>query len=161
MNSRHRVQMKPGREGVCRGAGFIEVIGDQREPCAGRTGRSSAPVSVSSAMRSLRNSLSGIVVPVEARRWTFLSNHGHVLVCLAVDPDSRLRDIAERVGITERATQQIVRDLEQAGYVVKERMGRRNRYVVVRSRRLRHPLEHQVRIGELTDLIITHAASPD
>jgi DNA-binding IclR family transcriptional regulator len=93
---------------------------------------------------------------VAERRWTFLSNHGHVLVCLASDPELRLRDVAERVGITERAAQQIVRDLEQAGYVVKERVGRRNRYKVVRSRRLRHPLEDQVRIGELTDLVVAH-----
>jgi predicted transcriptional regulator len=96
------------------------------------------------------------VLVIEVRRWTFLSNHGHVLVCLARDPEVRLRDVAERVGITERAAQQIVRDLEQAGYVVKERVGRRNRYVVVRSGRLRHPLEHQVRIGELTDLVVAH-----
>lgn len=106
-----------------------------------------------------RNDSSGIVVKVDERRWTFLSNHGHVLVCLAGDPESRLRDVAERVGITERAAQQIVRDLEVAGYVVKERVGRRNRYVVVRSRRLRHRLEHQVRIGELVDLVVDHDGS--
>lgn len=93
---------------------------------------------------------------MEERRWTFLSNHGHVLVCLAKDPELRLRDVAEWVGITERAAQHIVRDLELEGYVVKERVGRRNRYAVVRSARLRHRLEDQVRIGELLDLVIAH-----
>lgn len=88
--------------------------------------------------------------------WTFLSNHGHVLVCLAADADVRLRDVAEQVGITERAAQQIVRDLEEAGYVVKERVGRRNHYAVVRSRTLRHPLEQQVRIGDFVDLVTSH-----
>ncbi|WSY28177.1 winged helix-turn-helix transcriptional regulator [Kribbella sp. NBC_00889] len=83
------------------------------------------------------------------------------MVCLAADPQVRLRDVAERVGITERAAQGIVRDLEQAGYVVKERVGRRNRYLVVRSRPLRHPLEHQVRIGELADLIVDHDRTQD
>ncbi len=62
------------------------------------------------------------------RQWTFLSNHGHVLVCLARDPDSRLRDVASRVGITERAVQKILGDLEAAGIVRRERHGRRNRY---------------------------------
>lgn len=93
---------------------------------------------------------------VQSSGWTFLSNHGHVLVCVAADADVRLRDVAEQVGITERAAQQIVRDLEQAGYVVKERVGRRNHYAVVRSRTLRHPLEQQVRIGELVDLVTSH-----
>lgn len=107
-------------------------------------------------MRPDRKLFSGNIARVEGREWTFLSNHGHVLVCLAGDSEARLRDVAERVGITERAVQQIVRDLELAGYVEKERVGRRNRYKVVRSRPLRHPLEHQVRIGELTDLIVNH-----
>ena len=70
-----------------------------------------------------------------AHGWTFLTNHGHVLVCLAATPDARLRDVAERVGITERAVQQIVRELEQSGYVVKQRVGRRNNYTVVRAGR--------------------------
>lgn len=87
------------------------------------------------------------------RDWTFLSNHGHVLVALAVDPDARMRDMAERVGITERAVQMIVRDLEDAGYVHKQRVGRRNSYTVSRRMRLRHPLEQDVRIGDLLDLV--------
>jgi predicted transcriptional regulator len=90
-----------------------------------------------------------------AHGWTFLTNHGHVLVCLAATPDARLRDVAERVGITERAVQQIVRELEQSGYVVKQRVGRRNNYTVIRTGRFRHPLESGTAVGEFIDLVLT------
>ena len=73
--------------------------------------------------------------------WTFLTNHGHVLVAVARDPDARLREIAAAVGITERAAQLIVSDLEASGYLAKERVGRRNRYVLHPGRPLRHPAE--------------------
>ena len=85
--------------------------------------------------------------------WTFLSNHGHVLVCLHRTPDARLRDVAEQVGITERAAQQIVADLEAAGYLERSRVGRRNRYAVHVTGRLRHPLEAGVRVGDLLNLV--------
>jgi predicted ArsR family transcriptional regulator len=85
--------------------------------------------------------------------WTFLSNHGHVLVSLAVDPDARVRDIADRVGITDRAVQMIVADLEAAGYVERHRVGRRNRYTVVPGGHLRHPLEQHVRVADLLALV--------
>lgn len=88
------------------------------------------------------------------RRWTFLSNHGHVMVCLARNPDMRLRDIAEAVGITERSAQAIVNELEEAGYVVKERQGRRNHYRLHHERPLRHPLEEHRAVGELLALIV-------
>ena len=91
--------------------------------------------------------------------WTFMSNHGHVLVCLATDPDARLRDVAQRVGITERAVQHIVRDLEAAGYVAKERIGRRNHYSVARAARFRHPVERGLRVGEFVDLVSAGASS--
>jgi len=86
--------------------------------------------------------------------WTFLSNHGHVLVSLAADPEARMRDIAERVGITERAVQMIVGDLEDAGYVLRERVGRRNRYTVVPHGHFRHPLEEHVRVGDFLGLVV-------
>lgn len=85
--------------------------------------------------------------------WTFLSNHGHVLVCIAANPDARLRDIAEAVGITERAVFGIVRDLEQAGYVERAREGRRNHYLVHTGQPLRHPLEGGHVIGDLLEAI--------
>lgn len=81
--------------------------------------------------------------------WTFLTNHAHVLVCIAEDPDVRGRDIAVRVGITERAAQAIVADLANEGYVTRTRVGRRNRYEVNPDARLRHPLEHDHTVGEL------------
>lgn len=86
--------------------------------------------------------------------WTFLSNHGHVLVSLARDPDSRMRDVAQAVGITERAVQQIVRDLVGQGYLVKEKVGRRNKYAVVRRAHFRHDLEADVDLGAFLDLVV-------
>lgn len=81
--------------------------------------------------------------------WTFLTNHAHVLVCIAEEPDIRGRDIATRVGITERAAQAIVADLVNEGYVVRTKHGRRNHYQVNPEAPLRHPLEEDHTIGEL------------
>jgi DNA-binding MarR family transcriptional regulator len=85
--------------------------------------------------------------------WTFLTNHAHVLLCIAVDPEVRLRDVAVRVGITERAVQRIVTDLEEAGYLHREREGRRNRYTVAREQPLRHPIERHRRVAALISLV--------
>lgn len=85
--------------------------------------------------------------------WTFLTNHAHVLVCLARDPGTRLREVALAVGITERAVQNIVADLEEAGVLTREREGRCNTYTLRRGSRLRHPLESHRTIGELLDLV--------
>jgi len=82
-------------------------------------------------------------------KWTFLTNHAHVLLALAADPDARLRDIAARVGVTERAAQLIVRDLSTDGYVTKTKVGRRNSYVIATGRRFRHPAESEVALDEL------------
>ena len=84
--------------------------------------------------------------------WTFLTNHAHVLLALARDPQARLRDVAVLVGITERAVQGIVADLELEGYLTRIRVGRRNIYQLHRHRRFRHPAEASHRIGELLDL---------
>jgi DNA-binding MarR family transcriptional regulator len=93
--------------------------------------------------------------------WTFLTNHGHVLVCLASDPDVVLRDVATHVGITERAVQQIVRDLELAGVIARVRVGRRNRYVICSERGFRHTLEADVTLGAFLDLVAEDGARPD
>lgn len=85
--------------------------------------------------------------------WTFLTNHGHVLVCLAVDEDVLLRDVALKIGITERAVQQIVSDLERAGIIVRMRVGRRNRYLLRREEQFRHPLEAGLTVGSFVDLV--------
>jgi DNA-binding MarR family transcriptional regulator len=89
-----------------------------------------------------------------AGEWTFLSNYGHVLVCLAGDPDARMRDVAEVVGITERAVQQIVRDLVEQGYVRKDKVGRRNRYQVVGSAHFRHALEADLTLDRFLALVV-------
>jgi DNA-binding Lrp family transcriptional regulator len=92
--------------------------------------------------------------------WTFLSNHAHALMCIAEDPDVRMRDIADSVGITERAAQRIVADLVEAGYVSRRRIGRRNTYTVHPNAPLRHPLESEHTIGELLDVLVpSYAAS--
>lgn len=93
-----------------------------------------------------------------ARQWTFLSNHGHVLICLARDPDARLRDVAMAVGITERAVQKIVSDLEEGGVVQRVREGRRNRYRLFLDRPMRHPVEAHRNVGELLAMILTPMA---
>lgn len=82
-------------------------------------------------------------------QWTFLTNHAHVLVLLSQDPDLRLRDLAEQVGITERATQRIVGELVDSGYLTRRRQGRRNSYTVHADTPLRHPLESHHTVAEL------------
>lgn len=89
----------------------------------------------------------------EANGWTFLTNHAHVLVCIAADPDVLLREVARRVEITERAAQRIVAELEAAGYLSHERVGRRNRYQVNPDLPLRHPLEEHLEIGTLLNVL--------
>ncbi len=92
--------------------------------------------------------------PHSEQDWTFLTNHCHVLIALAQDPDARMKDVADRVGITERAVQNIVGDLETAGFVTRERDGRRNHYRVRLSGRFRHPIEQRLGVGELVRLFL-------
>ena len=87
------------------------------------------------------------------KNWTFLTNHAQVLLCLAETPDIRLRDVAERVGITERATQRILAELIDAGYVKAERIGRRNRYTVDREHAMRHSAQFGHEIGVLLEAL--------
>lgn len=79
--------------------------------------------------------------PAPAPAWTLLTNHAQVLLCIARDPEARLRDVAERVGITERAAQRIVADLVDAGFLTRHRVGRRNTYEVHAAEPLRHPFD--------------------
>jgi DNA-binding transcriptional ArsR family regulator len=87
--------------------------------------------------------------------WTFLSNHGHVLVCIVRDPNVRVREIAPAVGITERAVQRILSELEEAGVIVRTRQGRRTHYEVNERLPLRHPIEAQHSVGELVRAVRT------
>lgn len=86
--------------------------------------------------------------------WTFLTNHSHVLLCLTQEPQPPLREVAQRVGITERSVQRIVADLEEGGYLVRQRNGRRNVYEIRHGTPLRHPIETHRRIGDLIALIL-------
>jgi predicted transcriptional regulator len=86
-------------------------------------------------------------------RWDFLTNHAHVLTCIADDPGARLRDIAAAVGITERAAHRILSELVEEGYVRRERHGRRNRYTVVADRPMRHPLVQEREVGDLLEIL--------
>jgi predicted ArsR family transcriptional regulator len=94
----------------------------------------------------------------ESKTWTFLTNHAQVLLCLAEDPDIRLRDVAERVGITERASQRILAELVEAGYVSTARIGRRNRYTVDREHAMRHSAQLGHEIGSLLEALGSNAA---
>lgn len=92
--------------------------------------------------------------------WTFFSNHGHVLVCLASDDNARLRDVAIEVGITERAVQKIVKDLQTEGYIEITKQGRCNRYRINRRKGLRHDLQSHCTVGKLLQLIIDPGSRP-
>ena len=85
--------------------------------------------------------------------WTFLTNHARVLLCLAEEPDLRLREAAERIGITERAVQRIVADLEDAGVVTRTREGRRNHYTIEENARLRPPSDAHVTVGDFLNMM--------
>lgn len=91
---------------------------------------------------------------MDSTGWTFFSNHSHVLFCLAAEPQQTLREVAAKVGITERAVQRIVAELEAAGVLERHRDGRQNTYRIDRAVPLRHPLESHCRIGELIDVVV-------
>lgn len=94
--------------------------------------------------------------PDDDRHWTLLTNHGRILLLIAQEPDIRIRDLATTAGVTERTAQTIVTDLEHAGYVTKERSGRRNVYTVNRKQPFRHQAESGHKVGELIDLFVDH-----
>ena len=92
--------------------------------------------------------------------WTFLTNHAQVLLCLAETPDVRLRDVAERVGITERATQRILAELVESGYVKTTRVGRRNSYTIDRGHAMRHSAQFGYEIGVLLEALTDTSGQP-
>jgi IclR helix-turn-helix domain len=95
---------------------------------------------------------SHVVAP--ATDWQFLTNHGLALVCIAADPGMRLRDIADRIGITERAAHRIVSGLVESGYVSRERNGRRNTYEVRADLPVRLPVESNLQLGDLLGAVL-------
>ncbi len=92
--------------------------------------------------------------PANAAHWTFLTNHAHVLICLARDPRVLVRELAQMVGITERAVLAIVGDLEEAGVVVRQREGRTNRYRIKAELPLRHPVERHRKVRNLLQMVL-------
>jgi hypothetical protein len=117
------------------------------------------------------NPNSGKVGPESALRpthtvadWKFITNHAQVLLCVAHDPEIRLREIAQSCGITERAAHRIIADLEEAGYITRERVGRRNRYqfhpeVSMRHPRIEHSLLQDIPMGDLVAPLMAPGAS--
>jgi DNA-binding MarR family transcriptional regulator len=89
----------------------------------------------------------------ESNNWRFLTNHAQVLLCIQNNEEARMRDIADTVGVTERAAQRLTNDLVASGYVTRERVGRRNRYRVNPDVRMRHPAQREHAIGELLELL--------
>ncbi len=106
------------------------------------------PLPVDTALRSRYNN--GMAGP----SWTFLTNHARVLLCLADEPNLRLREVAEQIGITERAVQRIVTDLEDAGIVTRTREGRRNTYTINEDAPFRHPNEAQSTVSDLLRVLL-------
>jgi DNA-binding IclR family transcriptional regulator len=94
----------------------------------------------------------------DGKPWTFVTSHTQVLLCLARDPNVRLRDVAETVGITERAAQRILADLVESGYVERERIGRRNHYTINAALAMRHSSQRNFEVGQLLDLLRLEAA---
>ncbi|GAA4363035.1 hypothetical protein GCM10023088_05410 [Actinomadura verrucosospora] len=92
--------------------------------------------------------------------WTFLTNHARVLIAIARDPGLRVRDVAQDIGITERAAQLIITDLEEAGYLTRTRIGRRNRYTVNADRPFRHPAEADHDVQVLIELFAGDDTAP-
>lgn len=109
------------------------------------------------APRARRNGPSPAAWPARppgAPGWTFLTNHAHVLILLSQDPSLVLREVALRIGITERAVQRIIADLERDGFIEREKIGRKNHYRISVSQALRHPIESHRTIGDLIALIV-------
>ena len=89
--------------------------------------------------------------------WTFFSNYAHVLVCLAETPEATLREIADRVGITERSAMRLITNLDDAGILRRVKQGRRNTYLIDTSAHLRHPIEEHCTVGALLETILSPA----
>jgi hypothetical protein len=91
----------------------------------------------------------------QAPKWTFLTNHAQALLCIAHDPGVRLREIGEQIGITERAAHRIVGELDAAGYVVRQRVGRRNQYTIQADLPMPDRVAREQKIGVLLTILTT------
>jgi len=91
--------------------------------------------------------------------WTFLSNYAHVLVCLALNPEARLREVADQVGITERSAMRLITQLDEAGILTREKQGRRNHYLIDMDAPLRHSMESHCTVGQLLAMLSRRSSS--
>ena len=114
---------------------------------------------LSTAVKATTSTLDGSSRTAEsaASRWTFLTNHSHVLILISRNPDVVLRHVALQVGITERAVQRIIADLEEAGILEREKVGRQNHYRIITDQSLRHEIEAHRTIGDLLSLMQINA----
>lgn len=127
-----------------------------KPPAAIRSASRKSPAKRNSPAAADPLSASPTLAPSAERpshRWTFLTNHAHVLILLKAHPELILREVATRVGITERAVQRIIQDLESAGFIQRQKIGRQNQYQVMTEQPLRHPIEAHRTIGDLLKLI--------
>lgn len=125
-----------------------------REQTASRRRRTAKVAKASRARPPTAARLAALKVKADqSARWTFLTNHSHVLIVLAHNPSMVLREVAVRVGITERAVQRIIADLEVGGFIERRKVGRQNHYKIRADRPLRHPIEAHRSIGDLLELI--------
>jgi hypothetical protein len=131
--------------------GLISAVGLKAPPAAGHVDRCAKRIPVLENKQNDSSSESATICLVG--EWTFLTNHARVLLYISHDPDARLRDLAAGLGITERTAYGIVADLAEAGYVVKEKDGRRNRYHIQPHLPLRDGISREQTIGEVLDLL--------
>lgn len=120
-------------------------------PASPKSPRSLAPKRIAprkSASRAAASTTNG-----EKVRWTFLTNHSHVIILLAQDPSMVLREVASKIGITERAVQRIIAELEQDGFIERKKVGRNNHYFIRTKNPLRHPIESHRTLGDLLNLL--------
>lgn len=131
-------------------------VGKAKPPAASRrTMVAAGAVAASSGSQS-----TGPPSEPSGARWTFLTNHSHVLILLSRNPSMVLREVAALVGITERAVQRIIADLEEEGFIERERVGRQNHYRILADRALRHPVEAHRTVGDLLGLIDDSQGKP-
>jgi predicted ArsR family transcriptional regulator len=120
--------------------------------------RSLTPMSSSNDMAASPQEIGPVDSP-DLSRWTFLTNHAHVLALISRHPQIVLRQVAARIGITERAVQRIILELEQGGFIVREKVGRQNFYQVKGDKPLRHPVQVDCVVQDLLDLIARQDSS--
>jgi len=127
----------------------------KQNPVSPATMKTDAPAVQAAAAPPQPDVKSPVVPGSSGHHWTFLTNHSHVLILLARDPSMVLRRVALEIGITERAVQRIIADLEEEGFIEREKIGRSNHYRILDHLALRHPIESHRTIGDLIKLIST------